>query len=604
MRLKRYKKNNNKWSVQLVLVFKKIWKFDKKLIWILFAEILISAASPFPYIVFSKYIIDGLVNGEDYHQVLLYICLMFFINYALSVMATLVNSYKMKLSAKMTNMLANEVRKKCMDMDYSMFNDTAIQDRAMYATRLAEDNNFVNILNGIKGLVSNAIILAGVIFVVIQVDIFLLFVALFVITAQCAVYFINTKSNIKYDVEGSTVSRCLQYLTQISMKTKIKKDISIYNISSFILNKIHSYQKSWMKIFNKRVKTNSISEWLTNTFSFGFQLTAYILLGLKVFAKEITLGSFTMGINSLNSFVGASKGIAQSVIDINARIYSVGRYHSFLNIRSEFRKDATRKIDDIDLKNVEIKFENVYFKYPGSTSYVLKDINLTINTYEKIAVVGENGSGKTTFVMLLTRMYDPTEGRILINGIDIREIDYDSYMKLFSTVYQDFHIFPFSILENIVFRDEADEEAEKKILELFKQNGLSSRLEAMYQGLKTPITKELDNRGEDLSGGELQRIAIIRALYKNAPFIVLDEPTSALDPIAEYEIYHRFSQMTNQKTAIYISHRIASTRFCDRIVVFDKGVISELGTFDELINNQGLYYHLYQKQAQYFTNNI
>jgi len=267
-------------------------------------------------------------------------------------------------------------------------------------------------------------------------------------------------------------------------------------------------------------------------------------LGFKVFTKAITIGSFTMGISSLNSFMAGTRGIIESIIDINTRIYAVSKYHSFLNIRSEFRKNATRSLDGIDLQNIEIDFDNVSFKYPGSTRYVLKDINLKINANERVAVVGENGAGKTTFVMLLTRMYNPTKGRILINGIDIREIDYDSYMKLFPTVYQDFQILPFSILENVIFQEKADEETCKKIYELFEQNGFGNRLKTMYQGLNTPITRQLDNRGEDLSGGELQKVAIVRALYKDAPVIILDEPTSALDPLTEYEIYQRFSEMT------------------------------------------------------------
>ena len=600
MRIKHYKKNDRKWITQLVLVFKEIWRFDKKLIFIMVIEILISAASPFPYIILSKIIIDGLIDGDNFPRVIFFICLMFSFNYILSALGTLVGAKKYKMSANMTNMLSNEVRKKCMDMDFSMFNDTAIKDRASYAAGLAQNNNFIGILNGIKGIASNTIILVGVIAVVIQMDVLLLIIAIVAVTLQCAIYFINTKLNIKYDVEGISVNRGLQYVSQLPMNARIKKDISIYNMNDFILNKIRLYQQSWMKILSRRINSNSICEWITGIFSYGFQFFSYIMLGIRVFTKIITIGSFTMGINSLNSFVSASNGIIKSVVDINSKIYSAGRYSSFLNIRSELRKNATRKIDDIDLMNSKITFENVSFKYPGSTTCVLKNINLTIKPCEKVAVVGENGSGKTTFVMLLTRMYDPTEGRILLNDIDIKEIDYDSYLKLFSTVYQDFQIFPFSIIENINFKDYTLINEEQKILQLFEQNGLNQRLKKMYQGLKTPISKELDNRGEDLSGGELQKIAIIRALYKDAPFIVLDEPTAALDPLAEYDIYKRFSEITDMKTAVYISHRMASTKFCDKIVVFNKGEICERGTFKELIDKKGLYFDLYSKQAEYF----
>ena len=477
--------------------------------------------------------------------------------------------------------------------------DTSIQDRAEYAINLAANNNFINILNAINRLASNIIIFFGVIAIILQLDFLVLIVAFFVVVVQCSIYYINIKLNINMDVESVSVNRKLNYVTQLCTKPSMKKDITIYHMSGFILEKIQMFQQSWMKIFQKRIKDNSICEWLTTTSSLVFQLSAYIILGIKVFVKEITIGSFT--ISSLNSFMDASKGIIQSIIDINAKIYTISQYNSFLNIKSKFRKDTVYRLEEMNLQNIEIEFEQVSFKYPGSTQYILRDINLKINAHEKIAVVGENGAGKTTFVMLLTRMYDPTKGRILLNGIDIRKIDYDSYMKLFSTVYQDFQIFPFSIFDNIVFEKENREEAQNKIMELVAQTGLTERMEAMYQGLDTPISRELDNRGEDLSGGERQRIAIIRALYKNSPIIVFDEPTAALDPRAEYEIYQQFAQMTYQKTAIYISHRIASTRFCDRIIIFDKGRVAEIGTFDELIEQKGFYFEFYQKQAQYFT---
>lgn len=257
-------------------------------------------------------------------------------------------------------------------------------------------------------------------------------------------------------------------------------------------------------------------------------------------------------------------------------------------------------LSDIKLDEFELEFRNVSFRYPGSTSYVLKNINLKIKSGEKLAVVGYNGAGKTTFVLLLTRMYDPAEGAIYLNGVDIRNIKYREYQKLFSAVNQDFCLLAFSILENIAVTDDVSDSEREKKMNLMKANGLGDRLKKLYKGLDTPVTKRLSAAGVDLSGGERQKIAIVRALYKNAPVLVLDEPTSALDPQAEYEMFQKFAEMAENKTTVMISHRIYSTRFCDKIAVFNKGEIAEYGSFTELMANKSLYFDFFEKQAKYF----
>jgi ABC-type multidrug transport system fused ATPase/permease subunit len=295
--------------------------------------------------------------------------------------------------------------------------------------------------------------------------------------------------------------------------------------------------------------------------------------------------------------------MVESVIDINNRIEYFHMFNEFINIQGDFRKGIIA-ISEEDKENLVLEFENVSFKYPGHDNYVLQNINIKINKYEKLAVVGENGAGKTTFIKLMSRLYSPTEGRILLNGTDIKEIKYEDYIKLISAVFQDFQMFSFSILENAIFQENTDEEAQKRVERLMTDNGLGKRLVTLKKGVDTQLTKDYDPDGEELSGGEAQKLAIVRALYKDSPIIILDEPTAALDPYAEYEVYKKFFDMTNNKTAVYISHRIASTRFCDKIAVFDNGKIVEYGTFDELINNQNKYFDMYNTQAQYFEEQV
>jgi len=245
-----------------------------------------------------------------------------------------------------------------------------------------------------------------------------------------------------------------------------------------------------------------------------------------------------------------------------------------------------------------IEFRSVSFRYAGAEKWALRRISLVLEPGEKLSIVGENGSGKTTFAKLLMRLYDPTEGEILLDGVDIRRIDCDRYMELFSAVFQDFQLFSMSLRDNIALGLPVSDE---EILHALDQVGLSGFVRSLPRGLDTHIDRLFDENGVIPSGGEGQRIALARALIRNSPLILLDEPTAALDPRAEYEIYQGFDSLTKGKTAVYISHRLSSSRFCDRIVVLHGGEIIECGTHDELISLAGRYAELYRMQAQFYT---
>ncbi len=246
----------------------------------------------------------------------------------------------------------------------------------------------------------------------------------------------------------------------------------------------------------------------------------------------------------------------------------------------------------------EIEFCNVSFRYPGAEDYALHNLSLKFKIGERLAVVGKNGSGKTTFIKLLCRLYDPTEGEIRLNGVDIRKYDYDEYLSIFSVVFQDFKLFSFSLGQNVATAMEYDREKAEQCL---RKAGLSERLKTMPNGVDTPLYKDFETEGVEISGGEAQKVALARALYKDAPFIVLDEPTAALDPIAEAEIYTKFDELVGEKTAIYISHRLSSCKFCDEIAVFDSGAVVQRGCHEDLMREKdGLYYELWTAQARYY----
>ncbi len=247
----------------------------------------------------------------------------------------------------------------------------------------------------------------------------------------------------------------------------------------------------------------------------------------------------------------------------------------------------------------EVEFRGVSFRYPGTETWTLKHISLTFSAGERLAVVGQNGSGKTTFIKLLCRLYEPDEGSILLNGTDIREYDIEEYRKIFSVVFQDYQLFSFSLAQNVAAATEPDG---NRVTECLQRAGFGGRLSGMPLGTETCLYKDFEENGVEISGGEAQKIALARALYKDAPIVVLDEPTAALDPAAEYEIYSRFNDIVGNKAAIYISHRLSSCRFCDDIAVFNKGELVQRGSHEELVcRKEGKYFELWSAQAQHYA---
>lgn len=270
--------------------------------------------------------------------------------------------------------------------------------------------------------------------------------------------------------------------------------------------------------------------------------------------------------------------------------------YDFLDIPDE-KYQGTIPTEKRDDNEYEFEFKHVWFKYPDSEEYTLKDINLKWRIGEKMALVGKNGCGKSTLVKLLCRLYDPTEGEITLNGIDIRKYKYEEYMELFSVVFQDSKLFSFSLAENVAADTEYDAE---RVTDCVIRSGLGDRLKTMENGIETCLYKDFDENGVEISGGEAQKLCLARAIYKGSPFIVLDEPTAALDPISEYDIYTKFNGIVGTRTAIYISHRLSSCRFCDEITVMDNGSIAERGSHDELLEKGGVYKELWTAQAEYY----
>ena len=328
-----------------------------------------------------------------------------------------------------------------------------------------------------------------------------------------------------------------------------------------------------------------------------FSGIVYLYVGLKAWAGAFMLGNVTQYIASILKFASGFSTFVVSLIELKNNVRFLDLIYKFLDMPN-LMYQGSLTVEKRNDNNYEVEFKNVSFKYPGSENYVLKNINMKFKIGEKLAIVGQNGSGKTTFIKLLCRLYDPSEGEILLNGINIKKYNYKEYMNIFSVVFQDFQLFALPLAQNVASSLKIDED---RVIQCLNQAGLQDRLKTMPQGIHTFLYKDLDESGVHVSGGEAQKIAIARALYKDAPFIILDEPTAALDPISESEIYSKFDTLVGERTAVYISHRLSSCKFCDEILVFDHGHLVQQGSHQQLVHDRdGMYYQLWQAQAQYY----
>lgn len=393
-------------------------------------------------------------------------------------------------------------------------------------------------------------------------------------------------------------NRIFGYILYQLADFRLGKDIRLYESADMMCRKADSLGDEQIAAWLERDKKKCKNSWvidIVNSFRDGL---SYFYIGYMALTGAITIGDFSMCVASASTFYWSLHAIVTGIQDINKKCAYAHRYIEFMNYPAAMPKGSS------SVKQGEhiIEFVNVSFRYPRTENYVLRNINITIKPGEHLSIVGLNGAGKTTFVKLLCRLYDVTEGAILIDGVNIKDYSEEEYRKLFAVVFQDFFLFAFSLRENIALTGEADDE---QINETLKQSGLYDDAQKLEQGLDTLLFKGFDEKGTDLSGGQRQKAAISRALYRNSPVVILDEPTAALDPVAEYDIYRRFNTLVGGKTAIYISHRLSSCKFCDRIAVFADDTIKEYGTHDELVNRaSGIYAEMFAAQAQYYVDTV
>lgn len=326
---------------------------------------------------------------------------------------------------------------------------------------------------------------------------------------------------------------------------------------------------------------------------------AYVYLIHRVLDGTLMPSDFVLYFAAIGGFSTWVLELATQLSQLRNHSNQICDYRAMLEKPDLFRHGQGYTAHPHLNKPLSIVLEHVSYRYPGAEADTIRDISLTIHPGEKLAIVGLNGAGKTTLVKLICGLLDPTEGRVLCNGLDVREFDRKEYYKLFSTVFQDFCILPLTIAE-VLSGASQEELDEARLRECIAMAGLTEKIDALPRGIHSPLVRDVNEDAVELSGGETQRLMLARALYKQAPMVILDEPTAALDPIAEHQLYLKYRDMTLERTSLYISHRLASTRFCDRILYLEEGHIAEMGTHQGLLKQQGKYYALFSLQSQYY----
>lgn len=388
------------------------------------------------------------------------------------------------------------------------------------------------------------------------------------------------------------------YGVTLPQNAKHGMDIRIYGMHRIIRDASERQQdlerRFYGGVFTKSAVYSAV-EVVVTALCYG---VTYLFVALKALGGAFGLGHVVQYVGAISRFSdGVNKFVRSGSAILSAAEYLETTF-ALLNIPNRKYMGSLTVEKRTDNK-YDVEFRDVSFRYPGTDTYALRHLNLKFQIGRRLAVVGMNGSGKTTLIKLLCRLYDPTDGEILLNGIDIRKYDYNEYMSLFSVVFQDFQLFSFKLGENVASAVKYDRTRAEACLQMA---GFGARLAELEYGLDTYLNQDFDMEGVEMSGGEAQKIALARALYKNAPFIVLDEPTAALDPLAEYEIYTKFNDLIGDRTAIYISHRLSSCRFCDDIAVFENGQIVQFGSHDELLaDERGKYHALWYAQAKYYA---
>ncbi|MCM1047064.1 MAG: ABC transporter ATP-binding protein/permease [Clostridiales bacterium] len=593
------------------------WKKFKGFFFCAAANIVFKSVQPFVSIMVTPLIIDELLGERNVERLIIYAAIIAVGGSLLSLLESVTGVILEKYDEKMENYFTEEMSRHVMELDFQLTEDKKALDQIESARQGMSwySGGVYGISMQIFQMISNTIKIAGVVsLIVLRAPLLFVFVAILLVISAV----INSKV-AKIEIQAferlSKSNRLFGYFGYDLTDFRYGKDIRLYDAHDMMVERWQGFTSDSLDVWKWRADKRTPLYTIDGITDVVRNSATYLYLGILVITGRISIGVFSQMLSAGNILYYSLNGLIMNVTGFINRIKYAHEYVLFMNYPPAIEK-GTRHVND---GAHTLEFKHVSFTYPGSDVKVLEDISVTLKSGEHLSIVGLNGAGKTTFVKLLCRLYDTTSGEILLDGVNIKEYDYNEYMSLFAPVFQDFKLFAFSIKDNITLDggnistngiNDSNNNANGSngdsdslnIDALIEQVGLDEKIQSLENGVDTILFKAFDENGIEPSGGEQQKIAIARALFKNSPVVILDEPTAALDPIAEYDIYRQFDTLVGGKTAIYISHRLSSCKFCDRIAVFSEGRIMEYGTHDELVCiDGGLYAKMFAAQAQYYN---
>jgi ATP-binding cassette subfamily B protein/ATP-binding cassette subfamily C protein len=571
-----------------------VWKEKRGKLYLLLKMIisLVNAVFPLVYTIMPGGIINELTEERRINVIILYVAILTVTPVVSSLSNATLTYQSDKIQMELTLKLNADFYAHTASMDYETFEKPDIQMMKQRAGNTLA--NFPWVVNNLSNLVSGIFSLIAMLSIIFTLNSFIIILIIAVISANSFIAYRMNKKDYLLNHEVSKTWRQKWAVTSI-FEYFHAKELRLFNLKSFAINLFVEHEKKANKLNLKNNMMRQKTAAFNSVTGLIQQIVIYAYLIYSVIAKGLAIGSMTIYLSATQQFSGALQRIMNSYMEFSRNSLDVQELIDFMNI--PLKQHETGDKTPIFDKDSVIEFKNVSFKYPGSENYALRNMNITIRGDEKLCIVGANGSGKSTFIKLLTRLYMPTEGEILLNSVNISEYDYIKYQRLFAPVFQDFSRFVMSLKDNIVLTSEYNRE---RLEEVGVQSGLAPLIDKLPKGYETQVSKQIDDEGFEPSGGEGQRIAIARAVYHGAPIYLLDEPTAALDPLAEYAIYTQFNEMITDKAAILITHRLSAVQLANKVAVFESGNLAEYGTHKELYDNGGIYTEMYKKQAEFF----
>ena len=581
-----------------------VCKYNKWILLLIIFNTFVTAVSPFIGILFPRQILDELLTSKRQDRVFLLLMSFFLAAAAASCFTQYLKGVFMAQPVKVTAPYMDSLYHKCMDIGFQCTEDPDFLNDVQSAMKGGGKNNF----DGISGMLHKwfetpgmAIALCGYITIVSRLNVLFLAYLIGAIGINYAFLLAGRKYEHSKRDELAGNERCSNYLYGIMYDFSYGKEVRLYALAEWLGSRFMFYRDKIRRTKESIKNYEMFGAWMDTLLSLIREGMVYAYLVFMVVENNMAIADFTMYAAAIAGFRGAFEKTVRQLADMYGLSMQISDYRAFMS-RPDEMTEAEQPVP-VPPGPYEFEFRNVSWKYPGSDHSIFCDLNLTIPKGQKLAIVGNNGAGKTTFIKLLLRLYDVTEGEILCNGINIRQFERRQYYEIFSAVFQEILPLGFSVADNIGVSDALRADRNRVNL-CIRRAGLREKINALKYGADTCVLKIMDDVGIEFSGGEKQKLMIARALYKNGAVMVLDEPTAALDPLAEREIYEKFNSLTENRTAIYVSHRLASTRFCDAIALFENGRLAEYGTHEELMELNGKYAEMFYVQAKYYNSQL